>query len=78
MFDSLIVSCLREMVESDGECVGGQVGCEIRLGLEDLAQQSARIVSTARQMLTQQRGQAGLGAISNHLERIDEVLPLGA
>ena len=41
MFDGLIVSGLREMVESDGQCVGGQVGCEIRLGLEDLAQQSA-------------------------------------
>lgn len=27
------------MVESDGQCVGGQAGCEIGLGLEDLAQQ---------------------------------------
>ena len=48
MFDGLIVSGLREMVESDGQCVGGQVGCEIRLGLEDLAQQGAGIVTTAR------------------------------
>ena len=41
MFDGLIVSCLREMVESDGQSVCGKVGCEIGLGLEDLAQQGA-------------------------------------
>src|ERR1035437_6819497 len=38
LFDGLIVSSLRKMVEPDGQCVGGQVGRQIRFGLEDLAQ----------------------------------------
>jgi len=69
---------MREMVEPDGQCVGGHVGRKIGVGLKDLPQERAGIVAAAGQMLAQQRGHAGFGAIGDHLERIDEVLPLGS
>ena len=77
MFDALIVSRLGEMVERDGQGVAGQVRGEISLGIENLAQQGAGIVR-AGDMLAQQRSQAGFGAIGDHLDGIDEMLPLGA
>ena len=67
-----------EMVEPDGQCVVSHVGREIGVGLKDLAQERAGIVVAAGQMLAQQRGHAGFGAVGDHLERIDEVLALGA
>ena len=77
LFDGVIVSRLGEMVEADGQGVGGQVRGKIGLGIEDLTQQRAGIVG-AGDMLAKQRCHAGFGAIGDHLDGIDEVLALGA
>jgi hypothetical protein len=37
--DGLVVSCMREMAEPDGQCAGGQVGREIGVALKDLPQE---------------------------------------
>ena len=58
------------MVEPNGQRIGGQAGREIGLGLEDLAQPAACVVSSG-EMLAKQRGHADFGAISDHLDRID-------
>jgi hypothetical protein len=73
----LVVNGMREMVEPDGQRVGRQIGREIGVGLKGLAQERTGIVVAAGQMLAQQLGHTGFAAIGDHLERIDEVLPLG-
>ena len=51
------MSGVSEMVEPNGQRIGGQVGREIGLGLEDLAQQAPCIVR-AGEMLPKQRGRS--------------------
>src|SRR5215472_1048361 len=65
------------MMQPDSQDVGGQVRDEIRLGIENLAQQGASIVG-ASDMLAEQQGQAGLGAIGDHFDGVDEMLTFGA
>ena len=78
MFNGLIVNGEGEVVDADGESVGYQVWGEISVGLEDLSQQGAHVVTATGQMFPQQRGHGGLSPISNHLDGVDEVLALGA
>ena len=53
-FDGAVMSGMGEVVEPDGECVGGRVGDEICLGLKDLPDEGAGIVVTAGQMWAQE------------------------
>jgi hypothetical protein len=76
-FEGLVVSRLREVVNSNGQGFCIQVRQKISFGVEDLPGQSARIVGT-RQVFPEQRNQTGLGSIGNHFDGIDEVLALGA
>ena len=77
-FDGAIVSGKGEMVQPDGECVVGQVGGQIGVGVKDLTQERSDIVAAAGHMLAQQRSHARFSAVGNHFESIDEVLALGA
>src|SRR2546426_10786668 len=65
------------MVEPNGQDVGCRVGHQVHFVVEDLTQQSACVIST-RKMFSQQGSQTGLGAVADHLDGIDEMLPLCA
>jgi hypothetical protein len=64
-------------MDSNGQGFRIQVRQKISFGFEDLPDQSACVVGT-RQVIAEQGNQAGLGAISNHFDGVDEVRALGA
>ncbi len=76
-FDGLIVSCLSQVVACDSQDGGSHVRGEIGLGIGDLSEQSACIVGSC-DVLAKQRCHIGFGAISDHLDGIDEMFLFGA
>ena len=76
-FDGLIVSRLSQVVESDCQGAGSHVRGKVGLGIEDLSEQSAGIVGSS-DMFAKELCHAGFGAISDHLDGIDEMLSFRA
>ena len=66
---------LREMMEADRERLGQKIGDQVRSIAKYVAQERPGIV-LAGEPLAQHRNQRGLGPVSDHFVRIQEMLTL--
>src|ERR1017187_4062003 len=72
-----VVGRLRQMMQTDRQRLGSEIGNQIDLGVVDLPQKSARIVG-AFQLFADGGSHAGFRAIRDHFDGVEEVLSLGA
>ena len=73
MAERLVVYSLREVVETDGQGFAVGIGEHVSFGAVDLTEQGARIVA-ARHGLARHQGHAGLGAIADQIDGVQELL----